>query len=93
MPEAPKSLHAAALQDVPIEIRVCVGHARPLLGQMMTLQPDAVLSLDSRVEDPVALYVGEKLIATGELVELDDNRAGHLGVRITNLAGTPHAQD
>jgi flagellar motor switch protein FliN/FliY len=84
----PKTMsHAAALNDVPIEIRVCVGRARPLLGEMMTMQPDAVLPLDSRVEDHVTLYVGEKPIATGELVELDGDRTGQLAVRITQLAG------
>jgi len=85
------SFSAAALHSVPIEIRVCVGRARPLLGEMMSLQPDAILPLDSRLEDKVTLCVGDKVIATGELVELDGERAGQLAVRITNLADSPNA--
>ncbi|WP_284267040.1 FliM/FliN family flagellar motor C-terminal domain-containing protein [Roseicyclus amphidinii] len=79
--------HGAALQGVPIEIRVSVGRARPLLRDVMALAPDAVLPLDSRIEDPVALYVGDRMIAEGELVELEGERAGQLAVRVTRLGG------
>lgn len=83
-------LRAAALQAVPIEIRVSVGRARPLLREVMELAPEAVLTLDSRVEDPVALFVGDRMIAEGELVELEGERAGQLAVRITRLAEGGH---
>jgi flagellar motor switch protein FliN len=85
-PVGPLSPRAAALNGLPIEIRVCVGHARPRLGDMLSMAPDAVLPLDSRVEDRVSLYVGERLIAVGELVELEGEDAGRLAVRVTALA-------
>jgi len=81
---APRS---AALQGLPIEIRVCVGHARPKLGDMLAMQPDRILPLDSRIDDMVQLFVGERMIAKGELVELDGDQAGRLAVRIVELAG------
>ena len=84
-------LRAAALQSVPIEIRVSVGRARPLLREVMDLAPEAVLTLDSRIEDPVTLYVGDRMIAEGELVEMEGDRAGQLAVRITRLAEGGHA--
>ncbi|PWK59815.1 FliM/FliN family flagellar motor switch protein [Roseicyclus mahoneyensis] len=84
-------LRAAALQAVPIEIRVSVGRARPLLREVMDLAPEAVLTLDSRIDDPVALYVGDRMIAEGELVELDGDRSGQLAVRIIRLAEVGHA--
>jgi flagellar motor switch protein FliN/FliY len=65
---------SSALQGVPIEIRVCVGRARPKLGEMLSMEPDGILPLDSRIDDMVQLFVGERLIATGELVELDGDR-------------------
>lgn len=80
----------SGLHAVPIEIRVCVGQARPLLGDILSMQPDAVLPLDSRIEDHVTLYVGEKPIAHGELVELEGERAGQLAVRITTLSDGAH---
>jgi len=78
---------SSALQGLPIEIRVCVGHARAKLGEILAMQPDGILPLDSRIDDLVQLFVGERLIATGELVELDGDQAGRLAVRIVGLAG------
>lgn len=80
------SARAAALHGLPIEIRVCVGHARPRLGEILALQPDEILPLDSRIEDMVQLYVGERLIARGELVELEGDDAGRLAVRVIGLS-------
>jgi len=76
---------ASALHSVPIEIRVCVGKARPRLSEMLAMDPDTILPLDSRIEDKVGLWVGDKMIAEGELVELDGDRAGQLAVRVTDL--------
>ena len=71
---------------VPIEVSVSVGKARPLVRDLLRLRHDAVLPLDKRVEDPVELYVGDKLIARGELEELDGDQAGQLAVRLTEVA-------
>jgi flagellar motor switch protein FliN/FliY len=84
--DALSSARAAALNGLPIEIRVCVGHARPRLGEILAMQPDTIMPLDSRIEDMVQLYVGERLIARGELVELDGDDAGRLAVRVTGLS-------
>ena len=80
-----QSARASALHSVPIEIRVCVGKARPRLSEMLAMDPDTILPLDSRIEDKVGLWVGDKLIAEGELVELDGDRSGQLAVRVTDL--------
>lgn len=71
---------------VPIEITVSVGRAHPPVRELLALGNDAVLVLDKRVEDPVELYVGDKLIARGELQELDGENAGQLAVRLTEVA-------
>ncbi len=70
---------------VPIEILVSVGKARPLIRDLVNLGENAVLTLDKRVEDPVELYVGEQLVARGQLEELDGDRAGQLAVRLTEI--------
>ena len=72
--------------QVPIEITVSVGKARPLVRDLLRLKKDAILVLDKRVEDPVELWVGDKLIARGELQELDGDQAGQLAVRLTEVA-------
>jgi flagellar motor switch protein FliN/FliY len=45
-----------------------------------------VLPLDRRVDDPVELYVGDRLIARGELEEMEGDQAGQLAVRLTEVA-------
>ncbi|MFC7702636.1 FliM/FliN family flagellar motor switch protein [Plastorhodobacter daqingensis] len=72
--------------QVPIEITISVGRARPLVRDLLRLRRDSVLPLDRKVDDPVELYVGDKLIARGELQELDGDQAGQLAVRLTEVA-------
>lgn len=74
------------LQKVPIEISVSVGKARPLVRELLSLGENAVLPLDKRIEDPVELYVGGRLIARGELQELEGGEPGQLAVRLTEVA-------
>ena len=49
------------------------------------LGENAVLTLDRRVDDPVELYVGDKLIARGTLEEADGDASGQLMVRLTEV--------
>lgn len=70
---------------VPIEITISVGKARPLIRDLLKMGKNAVLPLDKRVDDAVELYVGERLIARGELEELDGEQQGQLAVRLTEL--------
>jgi len=78
---------ASPFAQVPIEITISVGRARPQVKDLLRLSRDAVLPLDRRVDDPVDLYVGDRLIARGELTELEGDQAGQLGVRLTEVAG------
>ena len=71
--------------QVPIEVTISVGKARPLVRDLLRLSRDAVLALDRRVDDPVELYIGDRLIARGELQEMGDD-SGRLGVRLTEVA-------
>ncbi|MEO1611090.1 MAG: FliM/FliN family flagellar motor switch protein [Pseudomonadota bacterium] len=71
--------------ELPIDIVVSVGRARPSLTELVTLSRDSVLPLESRIDDPVELIVGDKVIARGELQEIDP-QSGRLGVRLTEVA-------
>jgi len=82
---------ATAEQDtpfaqVPVEITICVGKARPRIRELLELAPDAVLPLDRTIDDPVELYVGQRLIARGVLEEIDEEGGGRLAVRLTEVA-------
>ena len=76
---------AGAFLGVPIEVTISVGKARPLVAELVELRRDSVLTLDSSIDDPVELYIGDRLIARGELQEIGDN-SGRLGVRLTEVA-------
>lgn len=71
---------------VPIEIIISVGKARPLIRDLLQMGKDAVLPLDRRVDDAVELYIGERLIARGQLEELEGDQRGQLAVRLTEVA-------
>jgi flagellar motor switch protein FliN/FliY len=70
---------------VPIEVTVCVGKARPLVRDLVQMGENALLTLDSRVDDPVELFVGNRLIARGMLEEKEGDADGQLMVRLTEI--------
>ncbi|MBL4812504.1 MAG: FliM/FliN family flagellar motor switch protein [Rhodobacteraceae bacterium] len=77
------------LRAVPIEITVSVGRARPLVRDLLDMGESAVLPLDRHIDDPVELWIGDRLIARGELQELDGAEAGQLAVRLTEVVSLP----
>lgn len=77
---------ASPFASVPIEITISVGKARPQVRDLLRLTRDAILTLDRRVDDPVELYIGDRLIARGELQELEGEQSGQLAVRLTEVA-------
>ena len=88
-PEPAAKARSGAFLGVPIEVTISVGKARPLVSELVELRRDSVLTLDSTVDDPVELYIGDRLIARGELQELGDD-SGRLGVRLTEVADFSH---
>ena len=77
---------AHPLASVPIEITISVGRARPLIRDLLQMGTNAVLPLERRVDDPVELFVGDRLIARGELEELEGENKGQLAVRLTEVS-------
>ena len=82
---------ASVFANVPIEITVSVGRARPLVRDLLQLTTGSVLTLDKRLEDPVELYVGDRLIGIGALEVVEGDEQGRLAVRVTEVSdlGTP----
>jgi len=77
------------MQQIPIEVTISVGKARPRVVDLLNIAENSVLPLDRRIDDPVELYVGERLIARGELQEMDGPNAGQLSVRLTEVVNEP----
>ena len=80
------AMYSGSFNCIPIEITISVGRARPTVRELLALGSDSVLALDKRVDDPVELYVGSRLIARGELMEAGADKPGQLAVRLTEVA-------
>ena len=72
-------------QEVPIEISVSIGKAHPKIKEMLALCQDDLLTLDKTIDDPVDLFVGNKLIARGALEQIENDTSGKLAVRLIEI--------
>lgn len=72
-------------KNVPIEIKVCVGKARPTISEVFLFKKNTVLLLDQSVNDPVHLFIGDRLVAYGELQEVNDDDSGQLAVKLISV--------
>jgi len=84
MPDTPAEPTENAFLGVPVEVTISVGKAKPMISELLALTQGAIIPLDSRIDDPVEVYIGEKLIARGELQEIEGVE-GKLGVRLTQV--------
>jgi len=73
-----------AIFTVPVGITVAVGRAKPLIGELLNMRREAIIPLDTKINDPVELWVGDHMIARGELQEMEDD-TGRLSVRLTEV--------
>jgi flagellar motor switch protein FliN len=76
-----------ALLQVPLEVQVVLGSARPTLAELAQLKPGEVVVLDSVAGDPVILEVAGVPFARAEVVVFEDQYA----VRIVELLDDPAA--
>lgn len=83
---APRPKTDTPLTQVPIEITVSVGRARPLVRDLLKLDEGSVLTLDKSLDDPVELFVGDRLIGIGVLEVVEEGEAARLAVRLTEVA-------
>lgn len=81
-------LHPHPFTSVPVEVTVCVGRARPTISELLNLKQDAILTLDRALDDPVELFIGERLIARGVLEENESASSGALAIRLTEIIDT-----
>jgi type III secretion system YscQ/HrcQ family protein len=69
------------LGDIPIAVIVELGRVQLTADEVIRLRAGLIIELNRSPADPVDLVVAGKLLAKGELVEID----GALGVKILNL--------
>ena len=69
------------LLDVNLQVTVELGRAGLKFREVLNLAPGSVAELDRQTSEPVDILVNGSLLATGEVVVVDD----HFSVRITKL--------
>ncbi len=75
----------AILQSVKVEVTIALGKARPTMAELGRMAVDTVLPLDCVIDDPVDLYVGNRLVAEGILEEANDAEPGSIAVRVSKI--------
>ena len=69
------------LLDVNLSIMVEVGRTHMLIEDMLRLEENSIVELDSMVGQPLNIRANEKLVARGEIVVINEKFA----VRITDI--------
>jgi flagellar motor switch protein FliN len=71
-----------SIYSVPVTVTVSIGQKRLSVSEILELQPESIIPLSSRIEDPVDLTIENRLIARGELIETGD---GQIAVKIIEI--------
>ena len=67
--------------DVPLKVSVQVGGARMLIRELLQLGQGSVVELEKMAGEPMEVYIGDRLIARGEVVVVNEK----FGVRLTDI--------
>ena len=78
------------LLDVPVKLTVELGNCEMTMKDLLQLGIGAVVQLDKLANDPIDVFVNQKLVARGEIVIVEDN----LGIKITEVStGSGQAEE
>ena len=69
------------LSGVPMEASVEIGRTSMTVGDTLDLRPGSIVVLDRMAGEPVDLYVNGTLLASGEVVVVDDQ----FGLRVNEI--------
>ena len=69
--------------EVKVQLTVRLGSCQLAMRDVLELNPGAIIQLNQRANDPIGLYVNDKLIALGEVVVVEEN----FGIKVTQLIG------
>ncbi len=69
------------LLDVPLEITVELGRTRIQIGDLLKLGQGSVVELEKLTNEPVDIYINQKLMGHGEVVVVNEKFA----IRLTNI--------
>jgi flagellar motor switch protein FliN/FliY len=70
------------VMDVPVDVTVEIGRKKMRIAELLKLGPASILELDKIVGEPLDVYVNNRRIARGEVVQVGEN----YGVRLTEIS-------
>lgn len=82
--EAKQQVAEAALAELPVRVHVVLGYVDLDFKQLQDLTEGSIVELEGENHATAQLVVGNTVLGSGELVELDDHR---LGVQVTRWRG------
>jgi flagellar motor switch protein FliN len=71
------------LRDVPLTVHAELGRTKMVVKDILRLGVGSVIELEKETGEPLDILVNNKLIARGEVVEIE----GNFGIRITEISG------
>jgi len=76
----------AVVMGVPVKMQVVLGAATMPVASLLKLGRGAIVELDHKVGEPVAIMINDRVIARGEVVVVDEDR---FGVTLTDIVADP----
>ncbi len=61
------------LHDVELNVKIELGRARMLVDDVLRLAEGSIVTLDKLADDPVDVFVNDRLVARGEVLVLNDS--------------------
>ena len=80
-PRGSQETNLKMILDIPVDIRVELGHAVLTIGEILRLGQGSIIALDRLTGSPADLVVNGKYVGQGDVVVVDEN----FGLRITKL--------
>lgn len=78
----------ALIEGVKVRVDARLGSADISVSELFALKRDSVLALDTALDAPVELRLGDKVVALGQLVAVGEQ----FGLRITDIHSSPPAE-
>ncbi len=72
------------VMDVPLKVRVQLGATKISVKDLLQLGQGSVVELDKAAGQPLDVYVGDKLVARGDVVVVNEK----FGVKLTDIVGS-----
>ena len=80
-PAAESNDNLDLIMDIPLNLSVVLGRSKETVRDILSFNTGSVIELDKLTDEPLEILLNGKLIATGEVVVINEN----FGVRITDI--------